>query len=351
MCRFLAGPWTLALLAQLACIGPGVPVLAQTQPPATNQGSDPPAEVQSEYRDVVARAIAEFEAGRWAEARSLFLRAHALWPSARTWRSLGMTSFELRSYGRALIELQAALDDARRPLSDAHRAQVASLIEQTRAFVGRYRVRLSPAHATLLVDDAPRALPSDGALLLGVGRHELLARADGYGELRRTLEVEGIEDEELTLALQPMAPLTAQASLPAPAPATSPASGSSAAPADAPDRAPGAATGDAGAPRTWTWVAAGAAVVLGAASAALWLESKAQFDDLAAKCRVETCVRGELDTSSVEVPETAHQITLGLAVGAGVSAIALFFIEGREEPSPRAGVSMGPGTLSVHGRF
>jgi hypothetical protein len=350
MGRKVAGPWALVLFAQLACSVPSAPVLAQTEPKATYPESEPPAQVQSEYRDVVARAIAEFAGGRWAEARSLFLRAHALWPSARTWRSLGMTSFELRSYGRALIELQAALDDARRPLGGEHRAQVASLIDQTRAFVGRYRVRLSPAHATLLVDGAQRALAADGVLLLGVGRHELLARADGHGELRRTLEVQGIEDEELTLVLQPMAP-TAQANLPVPASASAASSGPDAAPAGPSDRTADAATDDTGAPRIWTWVAAGAAVALGAASTVLWLESRSQFDDLAARCRVETCVRGELDTSSVEVPETAHQVTLGLAVGAGIAAVALFFIEGHAEPGPRADVSIGPGTLSMHGRF
>src|SRR6185436_3881290 len=95
-------------------------------PPAASVATPdaPPESVQAQYRDVVARAVAEFDGGRWAEARSLFLQAHALWPSARTLRTLGMTSFELRNYARALEELETSLRDERRPLPDDQRRQV-----------------------------------------------------------------------------------------------------------------------------------------------------------------------------------------------------------------------------------
>ena len=93
---------------------------AQTPPPSTPdeasaepaaEPADPaPAELNAEqqqaHRDLSSRAIVEFEAGRFAEARALFMRAHEIWPSARTFRVLGMTSFELRSYVRALQELK-----------------------------------------------------------------------------------------------------------------------------------------------------------------------------------------------------------------------------------------------------
>ncbi len=347
-----AARWSaLVVVVHLACAWPCAPLRAQSsasESAAARAGAlpnsadaqahdDVPATVQAEYRDVVARAVTEFSAGRWEEARSLFLRAHALSPSARTFRSLGMTSFELRTYGRALAELQAALDDTRRPLSEEQRSQVAALIEQTRAFVGRYRVHLSPEHAVLLVDGVARELQPDGRLLLGVGRHELIARADRHAELRRTLDVQGNEDEVITLSLQPI-PVLAPV-LPSPSPAAMPAHvhGSKAAAEDG--------------TRVWTWVAGGAALALGAASAVLWFESKAEFDALAEKCKVERCVRGELDTSKVDVPQTAHQITLGLAVGAGVGAVLAFFLEGGREQPGSEGVSVGLGRLDVRGHF
>jgi hypothetical protein len=327
----------VALLVHAACAvvcsglcaqGTAPPIGSGSAAPAIESPDEPPASVQAEYRDVVERAIAEFGAGRWAEARSLFLRAHTLWPSARTWRSLGMTSFELRKYGRALSELQSALDDPRRPLSADQRSQVQALIEQTRSFVGRYRLRLSPSDAQVFVDGTPRAPAPGEPLLLGVGRHELLIRAPGHVDVRRAIDVQGDEDDELAIVLRPIG---AASAVPPPA---------SRATARTQD-------GD----HLWTWVAGGTALAFGAASAALWFKSKAEFDELAQLCKEQQCTRGELDTSSVELPETAHRVTLGLAIGAGASAIALFFLEGRSQRSEPPRLAFGPGGLRVQASF
>ena len=48
------------------------------------------------YQDVVREGIHEFTAGNFVEARTLFERAHALKPSARTFRGLGLISYELK---------------------------------------------------------------------------------------------------------------------------------------------------------------------------------------------------------------------------------------------------------------
>lgn len=293
-----------------------------------------PEQVQTEYREVVTRAVSEFAVGRWAEARSLFLRAHQLWPSARTFRSLGMTSFELRTYARALRELQAAIDDARRPLSDTQRLQVATLLAHARKFVSRYRVQLSPDQAVLFVDGTAHALGPDGLLVLDAGSHELLVRAEGYRELRRQLHVQGSEAEEITLALAPLA----TASLPALPPHA------------LPGRAP-TTTRTRPVKRIWTWVGSGAAVALGAASAALWLSSKTEFDELAEACQVQVCVRGETDTSSIERLERAHKATFALAIGAAVVATALFFLEGDRRARPGRKASVRVGLLDAHARF
>jgi tetratricopeptide (TPR) repeat protein len=311
------------------------PAISELAPASS---ADPAPEVQAEYRAVVARAIAEYDAGHWAEARSLFLQAHALLPSARTLRTLGMTSFELRSYARALQELQAALDDPRRPLPDDQRQQVAQLIEQTRAFVGRYRVRLAPKNAELLIDGAPRVLGQDGVLLLEVGGHELVARASGHSEIRRRLDVQGREDEQLVLELTSVQQSPA-ARLATPAPSVPPAVGAR---VREKPQSPGG--------RLWTWAAAGTAVALSAASTVLWLVSDAKYDKKYQECTAtKTCTRANTDTSAISATQTAHQVTLGLAIAAGAGAVTLFFIEGKTQESPR--VAIGPGSLHVHGTF
>jgi hypothetical protein len=181
---------------------------------ATPTELEPSADVQTEYRDVVTRAVSEFDLGHVAEARALFLRAHELWPSARTRRTLGMTAFELRMYPQALVELQGAFDDPRRPLPADQRAQVAGLIEQAKGFVGRYRLQIAPADAEFLVDGSRQA--ATGTLVIGVGVHELTVRVPGSGELRRELIVQGREDEELVLRVEVS---KAEPSPPAPPPA------------------------------------------------------------------------------------------------------------------------------------
>lgn len=299
----------------------------------------PSAEVQTEYRSSVEKAVVEFGAGRWAEARALFLRGHQLWPSARTFRSLGMTSFELRTYARALSELQAASTDTRRPLSPEQQAQVASLIEQTRAFIGVYHVSVSPADAELVVDGAPRTREGNEQIVLDVGRHELTARADGYEALHLSLDVQGREDQALALELRPIA-AEPQAAVPAP-----PAEFAS------PKRASRMPREDESAGRVWTWVAGGAAVALGVASEVLWLQSNAEFAPVNEKCDAEPCIKGQTDESSFKDFETAHHVTLALAVTAGVGAITLFFLEPSANEAPPAHVSVGLGTLHVRGKF
>jgi hypothetical protein len=323
----------LALSGSIALAQPMRPN-SPGEPDPGSANDAPLKEVQARYHDIVTRAVAEFDAGHWAESRSLFLEAHALWPNARTYRTLGMTSFELRSYARALEELDAALHDPRRPLPDDQRERVVQLMDQARAFVGRYRVHVQPQHAELLVDGAPHSMGREGMLLLEVGNHDLLVHAPGYVELRRRLEVQGREEQELTLMLEPLPPQP-------PASLGLPPSVRTLHEVSPPVEAHGG--------RTWTLIAGGTAIALGAASTALWFVSDSKFDTLKAECAKRTCTRANTDTSAVEATQTAHQVTLGLAIAAGASAVGLYFLEGREQRSPT--IAVGPGALFVRGRF
>ena len=312
------------------------PVAASVEPSASDE---PTPAVQAEYRSLVEKAVGEFGAGRWAEARALFLRGHQLWPSARTFRSLGMTSFELRTYARALSELQAAIADPRRPLSSEQQAQVASLIEQTRTFVGVYHVSVSPAGTKLVVDGAPRTIESDGLLVLDVGTHKLSAATDGYEALHLSLDVQGHEDQVLALDLHPItaAPMAAASPMPA-----------QFIPTRKESRIP---REEERAGRVWTWVAGGAAVALGVASEVLWLQSKAEFAPLKKKCDAEVCIKGQTDESSFTDLETAHYVTLALALTAGVGAVTLYFLEPGSDDAEPTQVSIGLGTLRLRGNF
>ena len=158
----------------------------------------------SDYEDAIDQAVAEFQAGHWHEARTLFERAHALAPSARTLRGLGIVAFELRHYARSARLLQQALEDTRQPLTQALQAQTRELVQRAIGFVGRYRIALQPPDAMLSVDGAKAQLEPDGSLWLDPGEHTLRARAPGHREAVQELDVRGGEQLELTLALEPL---------------------------------------------------------------------------------------------------------------------------------------------------
>jgi hypothetical protein len=176
---------------------------------AAAQTAQPSVEVQAEYKKIAGRAVSEFEAEHFAEARRLFEQAHRLWPSARTLRTLGMTAFDLERYPEALEELQAALNDPRRPLVGDQRTEVEALLERTRDHVGSFSLTLLPATAELTVDGVARPHNTDQKLVLRVGEHALRVQAVGFRTLRRSLDVHVRQDEPLRLELEPEAPPTA----------------------------------------------------------------------------------------------------------------------------------------------
>jgi hypothetical protein len=164
----------------------------------------PPVPVAGEpagYRAAVDGAIAEYEAGNFAESRALFARAHALFPNARSLRGLGMTDFELRNYAASIDFLQSALASPVKALDGELRVETEALLTRARGFVGRFRLVLQPPDAAVTLDGALLPPPVPAQLLLAVGDHALEVGAQGYASERRTLRVTGGEDLALEFVL------------------------------------------------------------------------------------------------------------------------------------------------------
>lgn len=161
--------------------------------------ADEPQDVGA-YAAIIDAAIVEFGQGHWEEAYALFRRAHELNPSARTWRGLGISAFELRRYVEAIADLEASLVDPRKPLTPEQREQVKGIIRRARDFVSVYRVRIKPDSAEVVVDGKPAAL-KDGQLHLDPGPHTIVVRASGYEEHRTELRAGAGNEEELSLEL------------------------------------------------------------------------------------------------------------------------------------------------------
>jgi tetratricopeptide (TPR) repeat protein len=319
----------------LALLSTGVPAFAAAQPAAPAQADEGARRdtEQSEraYRDLIERALREFQAGNWPEALGLFKRAHASSPSARTLRGMGLTAYEMRDYVQAIHQLQAALEDARRPLTEAQRQQAEQVIRDAKGFVSTYRVALDPPGATLHVDGREVELDSSRTLLLNSGVHEILVAAEGHEEQRRTLRAEPGAAEELRIHLRPLHPVAEAPAAPGPTAATS-------------------ASRSTG----WTWVAVGAAGAFAASGVAFHLLAGSAYDDVKEVCPRGTCTAGEvraaIDDGSGKTYDALSAASFALSGAAAVTAVVLL-LSAESGEAERLDVRIGPGHAAIRGRF
>jgi hypothetical protein len=96
----------------------------------------------------------------------------------------------------------------------------------------------------------------------------------------------------------------------------------------------------------FTWVALGATAAFGGSALGTWLRTESDFDDLRERCG-RPCPESEIDP--LERRSLATHILLGLTMASGLFTVVLFYVEGRE--TRRVEVGLGPGRLSVEGRF
>jgi len=198
-CRRCGAPMmALPLLAVLIAWAPSTVAAEPTKSSAdldhASELTTPPG-----YREVVNEAIREYNAHHYEEARSLFHRAHTLFPNARTWRGLGATEFELRNYGESVRCLEQSLASEVRPLDPELKTRTKQLLERARGFVAYLQLTVQPASSLAVVDGVPVADARE--LVLDVGDHTIEFRAPGYLPERRRLRVNGGESRDMTVVL------------------------------------------------------------------------------------------------------------------------------------------------------
>lgn len=164
----------------------------------------PSARAQTDdYRDTINAAIAEHASGNWEEALALFRQAHALRPSARTLRGMGVASFEARHYADAIRYLTAAATETARPLTPEQLLAVEQLIPRARAFVSRLSIVVSPADATVAVDGNLFEGDMRREILLDAGEHQLVVSASGYESSVRAVQLSPGTAANLDIDLSP----------------------------------------------------------------------------------------------------------------------------------------------------
>jgi hypothetical protein len=298
--------WTRSLAVVVGVLGPMVCAFPAR---AADTVADPfgPSDATDEavYRKTIRDGVAEYDAGHFEEARSLFRRAHETNPNARTFRGIGMASFELRDYVAAWRYLSVALQDKRKPLSPAQRKDVQDLLDRSRMFVDVYTVRVVPRTARLAVDGRAPEFEPDGSLLFGFGAHTIAASAPGMATHSEAINVRGGARKELLLSLEPAPRLGAD-----PAGAASPATVMKEA---THPRASNTAA------KAWLWSSAGAALVA-AGAGAYWIKQDSELSscnhppDSGWHCTT----KGTLSTE--------RNVAMGVTLGTGAAALTMALI-------------------------
>jgi hypothetical protein len=312
--------------------------------------AQPAQATQSAYDGFIEQALQAYDAGRFAEARTSFRRAHELSPTARTLRTMGMCAFNLGDYVDALLNLEAALSDSRKPLTDEQRKHATDLIGRSNQHVGRYRLRLSPPEAALTVDGHAPALLAERELVLESGRHQIDVRAPGYRSAQSALSVEGGDRTTFELRLTHATPeeiagnqagdpqLTAAAD-------QRPKSGFSQAQPVEPEPARGSLQ------QTLGYVTLGVGVAGLAAFGVVGALAIAKQSSLHDHCPQGQCAPAYHD--DVDRYETLKNVTTGLLIGGGVCTLVgagLLLFHG-ERVSERATLQpmLGFGTVGLRG--
>lgn len=326
---------TLCCVLSVACVGAfdavrGSKALAEDQ--AT----------EGDYAMLVSEALREFKEQNWPESRALFRRAHALRPSARTLRGLGMVCYEMRDYAAATRHLTAALQSEERPLTAAQRRELAPLLNRARGFVAHYTLDIAPADASVMLDGAVAGREPDGSILVGLGEHKLeVSHADHVAQVR-WLQVEGGEQQTLHIELQSKQALqlaVARASDPEPRPLE-----------PAPDRAKQRGL-------RWSWVTLAASAALGAGTAVVWFRGQSKLDDLQRGCDARAldarpaCQPDNVDTGEVELHQLFTNVGLAATGAMVLTTAGLMLWEWPGADERPVSYRLHPTAVSIQGRF
>ena len=302
----------------------------------------------TDTRALAREAQAEFQAGRWAEARALLLQLFESRPSGEALRLLGAASYELRDYVAAVAYFERALAFSERPLSDAGRAEAERGLAAAARFVGTLSLEITPtasgAGASVSVDGGDPQ-PAGESVVVSVGAHTLEVTAAGFAPTQATVDIVG-GPQRLELELIPLEPeAEAEADIEAepppelarPEPPMTESPATEASELSLPQDEPATARGPA-----IPWLVTGSALAVGSVISGLWYrDRRVEY----AEC---PCVNNG--------PRIRRErnATLGLTVGfaaLAIPALTLGVLRLRRAPDAEVSVSLRGGRLSLEGSF
>ena len=172
------------------------------------------------------------------------------------------------------------------------------------------------------------------------GSHQVTARHPSMAPAIEDIEVNASWVHTVVVSLQPLAKVVAEEPVrPKPRPAAEAELVKQPPPEEHPVERPARGV------RTWTWVAAGAAVVFAGSATYFGLSMQSKYDSLNSSCGSAAgasytgCSQGDID--GVLLRRNLANVSWGVAAAAAATAGILFFIEGQRLGRALAGETTG----------
>jgi len=298
-------------------------LLAQTAPLAATP------EEKALAQSLLSEGTKLFDQGEFAPALEKFNAAYAAYASpkllyniAQTYRALGRFAEAMNTFGRFLVQAPDALAEMT--------TEVHSSMAELQSRLGRVHIECAKPRAEISVDGKLVGLsPLVDLVWTEPGHHQVTARHPDAIPVVQDVEVVVGSVQNVVLDLQPLDAI-AVAQAPKPQAKTKEPSPPPPLVAESATSSPQRSGWWLG--RTWTWVAAGTTVALGAAAAIVGASMQSRYDSLNQSCGSASqsypgCSEG--DISDVENRRTAANVLWGLTGAAAATTAVLFFVEGR----------------------
>jgi len=181
--RFVAAVAAAALFSSVALPASSTAAWAQTDP----------------YKQHMDNGVKLFADKNYPAAVEEFSAAYEARPNANPLVNIALCDKEMFRYPQAIAALVKALSAHGATMDAADKKAAEDAIKGMSALLGKVTVAVSPPGAKVTVDgeDVEVAEP----VLLGPGKHKVLARADGYTSAEATIAVASGREETVTLSL------------------------------------------------------------------------------------------------------------------------------------------------------
>jgi tetratricopeptide (TPR) repeat protein len=293
---------------------------AANHPPPTAQPAPTAAPETDEGKARFLRGVDLFRENDFRSALVEFRRSYEISHNYKVLYNIGQTEYELQDYASALKSFQRYLDLGATEIEAGRRAEVEKDLKDLASRVARVEIKSNTVDAEVLVDDVVVGkTPLADPLVVSIGHRKVVLQKNGLVSTARFVDLAGGDR------------LSVQVDL-----ATAPKE-------------------EAAPSRTGMWVSlaitgglvAGTAIVGGLALAAR-ADAQKQLDTFGAK-------KADIDAARSKTATLAlvADILGGTAIAMTGVTIILGVTSGKSDapPSPKAAITVGPGGVSVGGRF